>query len=398
MRLRAIHLGRATDSLKTVLALLEAGIEPVVVNTDTDKFFDVLPGLPIRIPVVCNLYRSFPLFNPKHLRYLFVFSDALRSVTSVLARRLRNVADKSGRIDFVFAHWGIGILPEVALLAQDAQMRALPIILNMETFPTSWEKGLRERLDLRMFKRIAPFLAAAIVPSSEMRKVLERLSPTLSFLPGPVYYPKRFVPDSDGNDFGKSANGNDIVFMGQFVLSRSLNDVREQLTSFAGIGFTVHCVRVDGLSHPNIRFFEPFHGEALTTGKVISFMRNFKASLVTYNVPPHANLPLRFQTSLPSRFLLSLAAGVPVLLPRGRFLAMERIIRTYGVGYPYESPEDALRMVASSRWQDVQRKAMQERWRFTFDGPRFCDSILTVLRETSDEALEKKNDMEKIRV
>lgn len=377
--LKAIHLGWVTDSLKTILALLEADIELVVINTQPSGFFSNVPALSVQIPVTCNLYQGLNLPYSRFSRFGLVLSPVCHSVGRSLFRRIAEVVERHEPIDFVFAHWGVGVLPEVALLKHHEKTKHLPVILNMETFPTSWKKGWRERAELMMFKHVAPYLSGVIVPGPEMAEVINKtashLSPKNIFIK-PFHYPRQFVSMPD---YHKLIDGKEIAFMGQMDLSRSLNNVTQQIKDLASAGMVVHCAPIDGLAHPNIHFFKPFGGEALASGEIASFMRQFRACLVTYNLSDPNHPPLRFRTSLPSRFLIALASGVPILLPKNRFPAMERIIASEGVGYAYHSPEDAFRVVTDPQWNKIWQNARHKQQSFLFNGEEFRKAVTGVL-------------------
>jgi hypothetical protein len=389
MPLRAVHLGRATDSVKTVLALVEAGIEPVVVNTEPDLFFESMPGMPpgTSVSIHRNLYGDFRFPRLKLARNLFAHSTLARLGGASLGRRLADVIDDRGPVDFVFANWGATVLPEVTLLQQTERGRSLPVILNLETFPTSWTTGFREKMETWMLAQAAPGLSGTIVPTREMAELIGDVSPTLSkrpMLSRPFYYPRPYAPPFAVTDVPRERKEGEVVFVGQFDLSRSLNDVRQQLRALAGAGLTVHCAQVDGISHADVRFFPPFDGEALSSGEVVSFLRKFQACVVTYALPGGGQVPSRFRTSLPSRFLIALAAGVPVLLPRGHFQAMEAFVRSHGIGHAYESPEDAHAVVTDPAWSRIERNAREREADFVFDRDDFLRFVQEVLSQGED--------------
>ena len=141
--------------------------------------------------------------------------------------------------------------------------------------------------------------------------------------------------------------------MGQFDLRHPINDVRSEILSLAEAGVVVHCARVSGLTHPNVINFEPFGAEALASGVLAAFVTQFDACLVTYSGGTVA--PIRFNTSLLSRFLIALIAGVPVLLPEGRFAAMEAFVEKQGVGFLYRAPAEAYRILTSDSFIALSR-------------------------------------------
>jgi hypothetical protein len=374
--LRAVHLSWASDAAKTLLSLLEAGIEPVPVNSHPTLGFERVSAGGRCVPVEYDLHARLRMPLARYLRYGFALAPPLASAAvrvSRLRSDLRELRDRIGRVDFIFAHWGTGVTPELALLKRSAPFRDVPVILNMETFPTAWRSGLRETLELRLLRRAAPYVDATLIPTREMAQLLARSVPELLERPHrvePFYFPRVFQQGEQEPEI-PADDEHDVIFTGWFDFTRTLNDVRAQLRSLADVGLTVHCSVVEGMDHPNVRLFERFGAEAFTSGVLAAFMRRFKASLVTYDFGGPGPPALRFSTSTPSRLLFTQAAGVPVLLPKGRFPPMERVVGECGTGFAYDSPESAFRRLRSSDWPAVQERAYAERGRFLFDARGF---------------------------
>lgn len=141
-----------------------------------------------------------------------------------------------------------------------------------------------------------------------------------------------------------------------------MNDVREEILALAEAGVLVHCVQVPGLIHPNIITFEPFGAEALSSGVLTTYMTQFDACLVTYS--SKRGVPIRFNTSLPSRFLIALIAGIPIMLPAGRFEAMEAFVKEQGIGFVYSDPVEAYRIVTSDGFIALKEEVKRKRSKF----------------------------------
>jgi len=189
--LKALCLGWVTDSLKVILGLRGAGIETVVVNTHPARFFDKVPALCDTSPVSLNLYWGVKIPKVRFFRFLFTLYP---KIGFPLSRRLVLLL-REYKVDFVFAHWGVGVLPEVALIKSVAS--SIPIILNMETFPTAPSGGLREAVEQWIFKKMAWALDGLIIPSDEMATVLFKLAPSLkkkAMLGETILLPKGVCP------------------------------------------------------------------------------------------------------------------------------------------------------------------------------------------------------------
>lgn len=249
--MRTLYLGWVSDSSKPVSGLQDADIEPVVVNTERNFRYRQVPGVIAPPQVACDLYKDFSLPAHRISRFGFALSPLFRRLGKSLSRRLAETVEQHAPIDFVFAHWGAGILPEMMLLKKHRATKHLP-------------------------------------------------------------------------ENPKSVDDPQAVYMGQLDFHRRLNDVSAHILALAQNGLPMHCVQSDGLQHPNVRFFPHMPAETLPSGELFGFVRQFRACLATYNL--QATPPLRYRISLPSRFLAPLAAGVPVLLPKGHFPAMERSV------------------------------------------------------------------------
>jgi hypothetical protein len=386
MGLRAIHLGPISDSTKTILAMLEARVEVVLVNAHPTLRWDDFDGGGQRLPVAYDLYSSVDSSGRdaavRRLRFAFALSRALASAG---ARQrddaLAALCDRVGPIDFIFAHWGSGITPEIALLRRSRALRDVPVVLNFEALPTGWQRGWRERFEFLALRRTAGYVDATLLQTPEMAEAVERSALRLLERPHrvePLWFPRVFQA-SAGPPRVPGDDGHDVVFTGYLDFSRGLNDVRDQLLALAGAGLTTHCSALEGLEHPNLRFFERFGRTAYTTGALADFMRRFRASLVTFNVEGPGRSALRFRTSLPTRLLFTLAVGVPVLVPAGAFPPIERLIEQHGIGYAYASPESALRRLRSADWTEVQSRAYERRERFLFQPAAFLDFVRDAL-------------------
>jgi hypothetical protein len=374
--LRAVHLSYASDSLKTLLSFLETGIEPVLVNSHPSRSFERVCAGDLCMPVEYNIHAGARVPLVRHLRYGFALAPRITSLALGAYRLegdLRKLRDRIGAVDFIFAHWGTGVIPELALLKRSGAFRDLPAILNMETFPVAWRSGTRERFEFWLLRRAARYVDATILPTREIATLVERIAPKLLerlHWVEPFHYPGVFQAGDDAPAI-PADDEHDVIFTGWFDFTRALNDVRAQLRSLADAGLSVHCSAVEGMDHPNLRLFEKFGAREFATGALAAFMRRFKASLVTYDLGAEGRSALRFETSLPSRFLFSLTAGVPVLLPKGRFPPMQRMVEEHGIGFAYDSPESAFRRLRSPDWTTVQERAYAERRRFRFDAAAF---------------------------
>lgn len=259
----------------------------------------------------------------------------------------------------------------------------LPVILNMETFPTAPSSALREWLELQILEMMTPHVDGLIIPCQEMADLIYKVVPAMIEKPvliKPMYYPEEYLPAEILPQLSRHEKRPHVVFMGQFDLSHRINDVRKELLSLAQAGVSVHCRDVAGLYHQNIVQFQPLNGSALVSGTLTGFMTQFDACLVSYNVTT-ASSRLRFKTSLPGRFLIALIAGIPIILPKGRFMAIENFVCREKIGYVFETAKDLYSILMSSSWNEVREQCTEKQRQFIFEPKEFKSFIQDTLQK-----------------
>jgi hypothetical protein len=339
--MKLLLVGHLAISTKLIIALKKTGIDFGVLSTETEQSVskndrnDILTDTTF----LGHFYNHFKLLNPKYTRFLFSFSFLSAFVPKILLRNVIAIL-KNYDPDIIIGNWGTGILPEINLLKSLKPAVNTKVILNMETFPTSWKSRKREVFERFLLKNSLRNIDGLIIPTDEMYNLLSSYGYDLEnkiIYKKPFYFPRsHFETTKEPNT--NSGSTKDLLFLGKPDLFRSLNSVQSQLLALAESGITLSCSKDFNLSHKNIFPFEPFD--------IYDFDFNFskitkghKAALVTFQIPQGSVQPLRFNTSLPHRFLLPLALGLPIVAPMKGFQAIGSIINEYKIGYRYESPE-----------------------------------------------------------
>ena len=373
MNARALYIGTFANALKPVLSLREAGIETVLLNAHTRLFPDRLEGVTPATPVELNLFEKLRYLKPRYTRVAFPFLPRVSLALSGLERHFSEVRERTGPVDFILAHWGTAVLPELALLKATRAYRDVPVILNMEVLPTAWDSRSREAFEYAMLRAATPLIDASVVPNRELGELLRARVPRLYAKPrwDELWFLTRcFAPEVPSQPSPRMGE-RDLIFVGWLDYVRSLNDVRSQLLELCDAGFAVECSRTEGVSHPNLGFFERFGSADYASGVLLAYMQTFKACLVTYHYADGVPPPTRFASSLPTRFLTAMTAGVPILLPRGRFPAMERVVDEYEIGFAYSSGREAHERVSSDDWLRIRANSERQAKQWVFNGPGF---------------------------
>ena len=86
--------------------------------------------------------------------------------------------------------------------------------------------------------------------------------------------------------------------------------------------------------HPFRRVFAP-----MPLWSLISFATQFDASLITYNLDACKDHD-RFKTTIPDRLVASVAAGIPIAIPKNGYDASKEFLRQYDAVIEYTSSKD----------------------------------------------------------
>jgi hypothetical protein len=91
----------------------------------------------------------------------------------------------------------------------------------------------------------------------------------------------------------------------------------------------------------------------------------------------------RFHNSLPSRFLFALNAGIPIVMPKGYFLACEEFVKKYEIGFTYNSPTDLKEALSDDNLMTKYRKnAIEKAENFVYEKsfPRIDNLMKAAMR------------------
>lgn len=374
--MKAILLSHVTASLKIVASFEEAGIELDIINTDTDAKFDYIPDFPKKVPIIVNLYNDIWIPNLKILRFFFVLPIVAKALKGFFSKNLSKLSQS--KPDIIFGNWGTGVIPEINLLRSTYNFHGIPTILNLETFPTSWNSKFRERFELYILRKSLSKIDGFIVPTQQMLNYILNHIPEFKkkvVFQKPYYFPKKYYCDKNLESTPKK----DLIFVGVPDYSRSLNDVRSQILDIASKDIEIYCSDKGGLIDKNIFQYNSFNASFLTSGGLFEYINTFKAALVVYNYSNEYKNPTRYTTSLPHRFLLPLSMGIPVVLPKGKFIAMEELIEKEGVGFAYSNPAELKDFLSTDKWAIAKEKLRVNQEKFVFQSNDFINFLNSVL-------------------
>jgi hypothetical protein len=242
--------------------------------------------------------------------------------------------DASGA-SLVVGYWGTLPLGDlIALKRARPQVRCVAVMLCYPLSLESW--GIfRQASALR---RAAASLDGVICPTEHMADYIRSRvlrGRTMEYGIVAPCWPQRFQAGTRPAPVAERPN---LVYVGRTDLSgatvHKADDLRPLMHAILDAGIELHHVysKETADDHPLRRTFAP-----RTIDQLIATMPAHDASLIAYNLDACQRTD-RFELTVPDRLLSSVAAGVPVAIPRVGYAASKRYLRDYGAMIEFDSP------------------------------------------------------------
>ncbi|CCQ10278.1 hypothetical protein PALB_11430 [Pseudoalteromonas luteoviolacea B = ATCC 29581] len=221
--------------------------------------------------------------------------------------------------DLAFLFWGTTLRFEARFLKE----RTIPTVLSVNTYPITFDSEYKPtKRDREYFSSFS----GLIFSSHRMKEFFISnglLNKEQRFIVNPDFIETEQKFESTIVE--KNTAIKKVIFLGNVDFQhRQADDVRGEILALAGRGVEVWIQStrannsVDG--HENLKGFAPFNYEQIRRGELNRFIKdNFNAVLYCYN----SSGSLREELSITTRFSLSESAGVPVLMKKNKFLAIE---------------------------------------------------------------------------
>ncbi|MDD5529610.1 MAG: hypothetical protein PHX21_06220 [bacterium] len=214
----------------------------------------------------------------------------------------------------------------------------------MRIIPKHYLRWLLYKSDNIAYRSVINRLSLRIHSSSTMRKYIKKIfhpssGKDIIFMEyfSENYFFKKRLPLLSSQD--KEPH---LIFLGSTdFFSDPVIDVRLQLLEITKRRIHVHLRKpaLGLVNVPYIHIFEGFDSFSTFQGELSTFMTQFDACLVLYNIYPGV-LPYRFHNTLPSRFLFALTSGIPIVMPKDIFTACEELISHYDIGFAYRTDDE----------------------------------------------------------
>ena len=347
-----LYIGEIGDAVTTLFALLKVASKVVIINTDLTHFYDDMPDMKIAIGNKCRVWDFYKSGDPLEKKIHPKFRKLCRYTTCLLGVSILKIIDRKSKefyavksiieeedIQIVFAAWGTDVIPDIMFLR--TIYPNIPLIHYLPTFPTAQTSWLREKIEIFLFRKIVHHVNGFITASKKMKEFLMNKYEldANSVLVCPIFFTTEYfakeklkkVSESDGEPHLACTGSTNIAYPG--------NNVLGQILEISNARIHVHCIRIENqdVSNPYIHFFERFDPPNMANGSLATFLTQFDGCLVLYNAQLQR---LRYEFSIPQRFLFCFTAGIPIFMPKGIFRSCEEIIEKYQNGVVYNSVEE----------------------------------------------------------
>jgi hypothetical protein len=181
----------------------------------------------------------------------------------------------------------------------------------------------------------------------------------------PPCWPRDFQVDQAETEAPAVMDHPNVVFIGRTDLSsntvHAADDLRPLMRGLLDAGIELHHARSPETSdgHPLRKPFAP-----MDQTQLLRHMAGFDASLIAYNTDACA-VPTRFELTVPDRLISSVAAGVPVAVPRKGYQGIKQYLAGHEALIEFDDPADLYRQLSDrARVQHLKALAWSARGQF----------------------------------
>lgn len=388
MIMKVLFIGPLNSFLtqNLIVSFHENKYELTVVNTSNNSIVESIQHCP-DIQII-NLYpeltkissvstkrtlrsklREILIRNKTVYRLMFKFSyrKGFKSIPDINTKSkllLLDIIEKNN-FDLIYAFWGAGIFPEIkAILSQG---KKTPIVHDMQSYPYGFSTVGDKFTEIPENGEILNTIEGRILASKNMFEYLNNhfqfsygMDAILLYCFNQRYFFKTRLTPLSEND-----NEPHLVFIGRTDFTdRPLDDIRKNAIKIAKKGIHFHLAEPDVNLEKSeyLHYYDRADPWSLIDGSMASFMTQFDASILLYNITHKYD---RFHNSFPSRFLFSLTAGIPIIMKKGYYTSCEELIKEYEIGFTYTDHDD-LKMKLLN--EDLMSKLKKNALKHALDG------------------------------
>ena len=370
-----LYLGRANTFLsnwhikslsKTPYNVVVANIHPKIIIKEIPEFYGKIYNIYQNRKSFANIVRNWIKFYPRFLlnshRWYPYDKETHRILTEIIS---------DNKIDLVYGWWGSDIFYELLIVS-----KVTPPVKTV-WISTSFPSGLfqyKHFLEMLLAKKVINKLDGIAYGSQIMQDYIEDNFNIPNKIKSTI-----FLQTTSQNSFFKrklrklsEKDGKfHIVFLGRTDFSRDIgsikDDIRYILYDLQHENIVIHIANTSSsIKSNNIKFFECYSHEQVSSGELATFLTQFDAILVAFNYKD-IKYHERFDTGIPSRMSSAISAGIPIIIPDGTMKACADFVLKHKIGFTYKNVEDLLKKVKTEEFETIKNNALKKVFDHTFE-------------------------------
>ncbi len=276
--------------------------------------------------------------------------------------KILDFVDKGG-INCVLSYWGL--IPAKDIIALKKARPQTRVILNILCHPMGLTSA-KITFQNTYFKYLTKYLDGVIYSSDAMKKYFDKNILTGDTMPGIVLSPLISVDDFSDKMHDPCPNQPNIVFLGRtdWWDAQPSDNMRDIFNSILQSKIHLyHCDQGEKFQPSEYRhLFPPMKMPVLK-----NFATQFDVSLMMYNLDA-CKRDDRYRITIPDRLISSVAAGIPVAIPREGYEACKDYLKEYKAVLEFDTVHDLKEQLNDRKNIDELKRTARENNRKYIDG------------------------------
>ncbi|WP_404461714.1 hypothetical protein [Providencia rettgeri] len=263
----------------------------------------------------------------------FLLNRKDEKIPANLREKIQSIKKISHSTNFFFV-WSTSVKKEFFAVKDEYKEQIGILALSVNTYPIRGNLRLNDKKNDEIIKDEAFFQSfdKIIVTSTLMKSFFLRhgLSSEDKLIISPDYLPPSAYTKHNIRHENTPLK---CIYLGNVNFNeRSIDNVSNDLVTLASNGIEVWIQKnkkINLVTHPNIKYFEPFNYDEMLDGTLGHFISNFDCAIVIYNGVSNARINMGF----PTRYALSMTGNIPIAIKSGYFLALEEQFPEWNIKY-----------------------------------------------------------------
>lgn len=268
--------------------------------------------------------------------------------------------------DIIWGVWGPKALKWLRIIRRNGYKGT--IIWTANVMPSRLKK-LESSSEDMLYRKSLDLIDGLILTNKHMLEFTQQRYPKTKdskVLLMPDFFPRCWYARNLNVPNGNT--GPKVVFLGAPErFGEEIDRVDDILLDLAENGINVYCARPKEMSveHPLINYYDRFDDISFVNGEFAQFINQFDAAVVMYN---YEGSHPRFESTYPTRLLISLCGCIPVFLKKGLLSASEEFITINDIGGVFTDGKNLKKILVNMDLMRMYRRnAARNRERFVSD-------------------------------